>query len=187
MTEISFPFPSHYELEPIVESTGIESERVFSFSPGSRRTQTNGLRLRVVPHGHEAWIGHFAFGDAPGRSLTMVMSCPNPNELCVVSSGAGYIVRTDDPNSWRAIACTPVVKVKPLVVRGLLVFADFTKLAAFGQEGLKWESPRLSSDGIDITNTSDTRISVLGWSAAKQASYTSVIDVETGTIVSGSL
>lgn len=176
-------FDRNYEVDSVKESTGAETEPTVYIPARSQRGGQDGVTLRVVPRRGNPWIGHFAFGDPSGQSCTRVLSCPNADELCIVSSGSGYIVNANDSTRWQVVRAIPVRDVQVAMDMRLLIFADFTKLVAYDEAGLKWESPRLSSDGIERFEVTFREATIVGWSAAEQRKRRVTVDLATGTIV----
>ena len=178
-------FESDYQVEEVLASSSRDSElRRFYFPGASTVGGRDGVMMRVIPASTEPWIGCFASGLLQKSTLTRVFSCPNPNEICVVSSGAGYFVRTDDPLQWQTIRSIPVVDVRAVTAKAMLIFADFTKLVSYGGEGLRWESARLSSDGIQIVDVTSERLNLIVWDAARQQNIRAVVDVDNGLVLS---
>ena len=185
--EISLQFDHHYKVEEIWGTAGYPNATRKIFYPGaSEKGGKDGHLLKIIPATGETWIGSFAPFNPKSNFASRVMSCPDPNAICVISSGAGYIVRTDNPSDWQGIPSIPVCDARSVLDKHLLVFSDFTNLVAYGAEGLKWKSPQVSSDGIRIINIADGQIAVEGWDAAQQKKIRISVDVEDGPVLSGS-
>jgi hypothetical protein len=85
----------------------------------------------------KTWVGVFAFGFG---SRTGVISTPEPNTVCVLSKGGGYLVNAESPELWEEVRACPVIDFRLLPEHELLVFSDFTGLAAYGNNGLVWRA-----------------------------------------------
>jgi hypothetical protein len=81
--------------------------------------------------------------------------------VCVISGSAGYIVKVDKPEMWKKIVI-PVLTVRSLPEHGLLVFGDFTRLAAYGRNDLVLAqfSALSRQAGVPGTVVLDTVVSV---------------------------
>jgi hypothetical protein len=172
-------FARDYEVELMHElpsSSGVE--HTFYYPGGAEVGGRDGVIVRVTPHGGTSWLGIFAFGDGP--FLTRVLSTPCRRTLCVVARGVGYIVRVDDPHKWEEVPCTPVVDARPIPESDRLIFANFTEILAYGPDGLIWETPRLSHDGLNILKVTAERIEGLVWDAPNQRHVGFSVDVRTG-------
>jgi hypothetical protein len=111
------------------------------YYPGARRDGgSDGVWLRIVPAGGDAWTGVFSSDNRPGR-LNVVASWPDPAQVFVAAGGAPYLVRADDPDAWSRIDRPSVRRFEP--VGGLALLLDDDVLAAYDTAGLAWESDAL--------------------------------------------
>ena len=62
------------------------------------------------------------------------------------------------------------------------MFADFTKLIAYGQDGVKWISPQLSSDGLKIVGVDGNHLQLTAWKAELRSEVAAYVDLETGSV-----
>lgn len=127
------------------------------FIPPSVASTKDGIFLRVAPQSGEPWIGTFAFGHF-GVDFSAVIASPEPGTLFVVSSGAGYIVNTEQPFEWGQLHCLPIRDARVALNEELVVFADFTHMCAYGRRGLAWQSRRLCWDGLEIISMDASKI-----------------------------
>jgi hypothetical protein len=181
MLESDFVFAHDYVVEEFGELRGTGTLKVplIYFPPPKGRLEHNGEWLKVKAKSGKTWVGVFAFG--PG-SRTAVISTPEPNSVCVISKGGGYLVNADSPELWQEVRACPVVDFRPLPEHQLLVFSDFTGLAAYGSNGLVWRSPRVCWDDLNITKVTSQTIEGTGYdptNSFKQEMPFSV-DVKTG-------
>ena len=178
------PFEADYALEDVHEISQRDSGLQRFYFPGASTVGgRDGVLLRVTPTTGAAWIGCFAFGSFGHESMTQVSTCPNSQEICVIASGRGYFVRADDPLRWQLNRATPVVALKAIQPKNLLVCADYTKVVAYGPDGVVWESARVSSDGIQIVDAADERLEVIGWDAAVSQRVRLSIGLDDGSIL----
>lgn len=132
-----------------------------------------------TPSGGASWLGMFAFGKL-GKGTSGVLAMPDPEQLCVVSRGAGYLVPVRDPSAWEAVQALPVTDVRAVPSAGIVVFADFTELMAYGAEGLRWRTQRLSWDGFKIVQVTERSIIGEYWDMRTEAMQTFEVDLATG-------
>lgn len=177
--DIALGFPHEYEIEEVIRGSSLPK---IYFPSGSEVGGKDGVLLKIVPTVGKAWLGCFAFGHRRDTGLTRVMSCPNAAEICVIASGAGYIANAVEPSVWSSVRAVPICDVRISQSKGLLIFADFTKLVAYGRDGLKWVSGRVSSDGIQILEVGEDAISVKGWDAATDERVTVRVGLDDGSI-----
>jgi hypothetical protein len=114
--------------------------------------------------------------------FSRVVSSPDPKRVCVISKGSAYIVSAEEPKVWEQIPIMPVLDVRPLLERKLLVFSDFIRLAAYGTSGVAWRSPRVCWDGLKVTNVTNDTIEGTGYDPTNAITHELrfVVDVKTG-------
>lgn len=154
MLEVDFTFAHSYEVEEVGEwpATGSFGIPVLYIPQPINRPEHEGLWLKLTPTSGTPWIGVFAFGYPSPPAFSRVVSTPDPNRVCVVSNGGGYIVDLKTPNRWEQAPTWPVLDVRSVPEHGLLVFADFIRLAAYGGSKWVWQTPRLCWDELTIRN-----------------------------------
>lgn len=182
MLDVDLTFPHSYNVGEVLElpGTGKLEAPLFYFPRPKCRPEHDGLWIRVCPTDGDSWVGVFAFGDqsSPGF-VSRVLSSPDPDRICIVSRGAAYLVKVDEPEVWEGIAALPVRDVRLLPEHELILFADFTRLAAYGRAGLAWRSPTLCFDELKILNVSHDTIEGVGYDPTTEQSRFAV-DIRTG-------
>jgi hypothetical protein len=110
------------------------------------------------------------------------VSSPDPSRVCVISGGAGYLVKADEPDIWEKIPIDPVLDVRLIPEHDLLVFSDFTGLVAFDSRGLAWRSPRVCGDELKIVSVTRETIEGTGFHPTNSIEPASrfVVDLKTG-------
>jgi len=183
MLDIDLAFPHSYETEQLPElpGTGRFDVPVLYFPVPQTRPEHNGLWLKMFPAAGEPWIGVFAFLFDSPHSFSRVVSVPDPDCVCVISGSAGYIVNVMQPEIWEKVVI-PVLSIRSLQEYDLIVFADFTSLAAYGRNGLAWRSPRLCWDELKILRVTQNTIEGTGYDPTNSVSSESrfAVDILTG-------
>lgn len=182
MIEIQFPFPHRYEIEEVGEfrGTGAFPEPLFYFPEPKGRPEHDGLRLKVHGENGRSWIGVFKFGYSSPPAFSRVISTPDPQRICVISNGSAYMVKTDQPKLWESIPVIPVLDVRPIKEHGLLIFSDYTRLAAYGSSGLAWQSSHLCLDDLKILTVTENIIEGTGHYPPNSRESKFVVDLKTG-------
>ena len=184
MFNIDLAFPHNYEVEEIPELPGTGKFRVpLHYFPGSKTgREHDGLWLKVVTQNGASWVGVFGFGYESAESISRVVSSPDPDRICVVCRGAAYIVKVDEPDMWDKVPLLPVTDIRFIPDHQFLLFADFSTLAAYGHDGLIWESPRLCWDELKILRITDKTIEGVGYNPIDSRSHESTfaVDIKTG-------
>jgi hypothetical protein len=138
------------------------------------------LQLLVRPKGGGTFLATCALGFTNPAMPTGVFACPNPREMCAIAGGYAYIIDTTRPERSTHIALKPVVEVRALTAQDLLLFVGFHSLQAWGQDGIAWESARLSWEGIQITGIEGEVLHGTGWSLLTDRETAFSVDLLTG-------
>ncbi|MCP4602208.1 MAG: hypothetical protein GY847_17110 [Proteobacteria bacterium] len=186
-TRLDLTFPHQYEVDLEAKLPPVLGKiKQFYYPGGVERGGRGGLVVKIMPHQGLSWIGTFASGYNSPVALTGIFAYPDEQFLCVVSAGAGYIVRADDPKSWEQVRAYPITDARTIPEKQLLVFADFTALSAYGPEGMVWTIDDLSWDGLEITEVSPGFIRGLAWDSPRGQKVEFWVDVLTGRHKGGS-
>lgn len=171
MVEIQLDLPRSYDVAEVTEfpGDGKFSCPVFYIPRPKIRPEHDGLWLKVTPAAGGSWIGVFAFGVS--KRFSRVLSTFDPESFCVVSEGAGYIVRASKLDSWEQVTLTPITNVHALPEEGHLIFCNFTRLAAYGSNGLVWRSPRVCWDELRIGRVTETAIEGVGYDPTNSVTH----------------
>lgn len=177
-------FPRNYEAEVVEERPEGNNVPIFYFSGPLKKWGRDELLVSVRPAESRQWLGIFAFGGGP---ITALSSSPEVNTLCVVSRGAGYLVRADKPQVWKEIdELFPITDFRPIPNRGIIVLADYTTIGAYGANGLIWQTERISFDGINITSIGPDYIEGEAWDPTMRERPKFRVDLRTGEHEGGS-
>jgi len=172
-------FPHAYECERLIETPNTASPHYY-FPGASTKGGQDGILVGVRPERGQAWLGTFAFGQVTPKGVTGVYTTPDPRRVCVVSRGEGYLVNATAPTEWEAIRATPIIDVRSILARLLIVFADYTTLFAYGQTGIVWKTKRLTWDSMEITEVTDAFIKGEFWDIRREATANFTVDLATG-------
>ena len=138
------------------------------------------LQLLVRPAAGGTFLATCALGFTDPTMPSGVFACPNPQQMCAVAGGYAYVIDTAQPELCTHVAMKPVVEVRPLVAKGVLLFAGFHSLLAWGREGLLWESARLSWEGVRITSIEGDALHGTGWNLLTDLELAFSLDLLTG-------
>lgn len=179
MLQSDLAFPHSYEIEEFrgLPGTGTLKVPLIYFPPPKGRPEHDGEWLKVTAKSGKTWVGVFAFGLG---SRTGVISTPEPNTVCVISKGRGYLVNAESPELWDEVRACPVNDLRLLREHELVVFCDFTGLAAYGSNGLVWRSPRVCWDDLKITNVTRETIEGTGYDPTNSNEMRFAVDLKTG-------
>jgi hypothetical protein len=173
-------FSHSYECDQLTESS--ESSLPHYYFPGATtKGGGDGILLRVRPKHGQAWLGTFAFGRVSSKGFSGLYASPDPERFCVVARGEGYFVTASKPETWESVGAKPVADVRTVYAQGIIVFADHTRLWAYGPAGLKWKTNRLAWDGLKITEITSTSIVGEFWDVSSEATANFVVDLANGS------
>lgn len=173
-------FSHSYECDQLTEIP--ESSLPHYYFPGATtKGGEDGLLLKVRSEHGQEWLGTFAFGRVSPKGISGLYTTPDPERFCVLARGEGYFVTASKPASWESVGAKPVTDVRIVSAHGLIVFADFTRLWAYGSTGLKWKTSRLAWDGLKIAEITSTSIVGEFWDVSSEATAKFVVDLVSGT------
>lgn len=181
--DANFIFPHRFACEVLDELPAGPAPPYYF--PRGQAARQDGVIVRVRPETSEAWIGMFAFGKFEKAGVTRVLSMPDPEKLCVVARGAGYVVTAAKTDDWEMVRAIPIIDVRALPGAGLVVFANYTELLAFGKEGMKWQTKRIAWDGLKIVAVGDQTIVGEYWDIREEAMQRFEVDLATGAARGG--
>jgi hypothetical protein len=178
--ELDKSFTHNFECNQVEGRPGVLTEHYY-YPDASTEGGRDGLVVQVSPRVRDPWIGTFAFGTVSPKAKNGLYSWPDPQIVCVVSKGQAYLVRVDEPTSYKVLNVDPVLDVIPIGAKNIVVFANYTELFSYGKSGPVWVSDRLSWDGIKITRVSDDYIEGEVWDPSVEANVAFKVDLSNGS------
>lgn len=180
---VQFPFPHHWEAEILAKRPLILPPRHFTYPREAEEIERGALEVLVRPAAGGPFLATFALGFADPAAPTGLFSCPHPDDLCALAGGYAYIVRASEPQQFTHLAFRPVLEVRPAPEHELLLAAGHHALLAWGREGVAWQTPRLSSEGLRLTGISGDRLHGFGWDLMTDRETPFAIDLRNGARV----
>jgi hypothetical protein len=184
MLEIDLDLLHSYDIQEIRDypGTGKLRDPVIYFPQPLEGREGSGLWLKVKAASGKSWVGVFAFGYPSPPAFSRVVSSPDPDRFCVIANGAAYIVKSDEPKVWDKIPVMPVLDVRLVPERELIVFSDFTHLVAYRNNSLAWQSPRVCWDDLKIIRITRELIEGVGYDPTNSITHERpfAVDLETG-------
>ncbi|MBI2570544.1 MAG: hypothetical protein HYV63_26380 [Candidatus Schekmanbacteria bacterium] len=177
-------FPHSYECERLPETPTATLPHYY-YPGASTKGGRDGILVEIRPERGHAWRGTFAFGQLTPNGVSGIFAMPDPGRFCVVSRGEGYIVDAATPGDWEAVRAKPIIDVRLVPTQGIIVFANFTELVAYGSAGIKWRTKRLTWDSLKITDVSDAFIKGEFWDIRSEATACFTVDLATGAHLGG--
>ena len=160
---LDLTFPHTWTAEILPQRPLILPRRQFVYPRHAEEVERGALEVLVHPADADPFLATCALGFADPAAPTGVWSCPNPAWMCAVSGGYAYLVNTAEPEQFEQVEYRPVLEVRPLRERGLLLFVGHYSLLAWGADGNAWQTARLSWEGVEITRIDGDLLHGMGW------------------------
>jgi hypothetical protein len=173
-------FPAIWRVDVLRARPLILPRRQYIYPAAVDEVERGALELMVRPEAGESFLATCALGFASPTVPTGVWSCPDPALLCAVAGGYAYMIDTRAPERFQQIGYRPVTEVRPLVEVGLLVFANFHSIEAWGAGGRLWQTARLSWEGVRLGEASAAELKGWGWDMRTDRELPFTIDLATG-------
>jgi hypothetical protein len=177
---VDFSFPHRWKAEILAARPLILPPRHFVYPREVEEIERGALEVLIRPENAEPFLATCALGFRDPAAPTGLWSAPNPNEICAVSGGYAYLIDTTEPGRFAMIEQRPVLEVRPVARVGLLLFVGHRSILAWGQEGLAWESEKLSDEGVTISGVEGDVVRGRGWEMISDTEKAFVLDLKTG-------
>jgi hypothetical protein len=151
------------------------------YVPGEEDAMARGaLLLDIKPAAAPNFLATCALGFRDPSLPTGVFPCPRPDDLLAVAGGYAYLIDTAAPSRCLHLPLRPVTAVLPAPDAGVILLAGFHHVAAIDANGLRWQSARLSWEGITLTAVRDGHLHGLGWNMQTDRELPFKVDLATG-------
>ncbi len=176
-------FPHDWQAEILPARPVILPARHFIYPRDAEEVERGALEVLVRPQEHgRPFLATCALGFRDPAVPTGIWSAPNPRELCAVSGGYAYLIDTAAPERFTMIAYRPVLAVRALVEERLLLFVGHRSILAWGADGLAWETPKLSDEGVTITGVENGLLRGAGWEMISDKEMAFAVELGSGKL-----
>jgi hypothetical protein len=158
-----FAFPHNWQAKVLSTRPLILPSRTFVYPVQAEEVERGALEVLITPASGSVFLATFALGYHDPAAPTGVWATPNPDWLCALSGGYAYLLNTANPAEFTHLEMRPALSVHVLPQHNLLLFAGHHDLLAWGAEGERWQSEKLSWEGITLTEITDKAINGTGW------------------------
>jgi hypothetical protein len=180
MPKLDLTFAHHWTAEILPARPLILPRRQFVYPRYAEEVERGALEVVVHPAEAEPFLATFALGFSDPLAPTGLWSSPNPDWLCAVSGGYAYMVNITQPEQFEHIEYKPVLEVRALLDQQLLLFTSHHALLAWGAEGKKWQTARLSWEGVQIARIEGQWLYGTGWDLRTDRDVPFRVNLETG-------
>jgi len=143
------------------------------------------MLLNVRPASGGSFLATCALGFRDPTLPSGIFSCPRPDDLLAVAGGYAYLIDTLAPAACLHVPLRPVTQVLLAPDAGLILLAGFHTVAALDANGLRWETARLSWEGVTLGEIRDGKLHGSGWNMHTNREVAFTIDPVTGTHIGG--
>jgi hypothetical protein len=126
------------------------------YPPKESALGRDGPLLRMFRRDGSSWLCMFA-SEKGDLQEPLVM----PDGRYVYSCGC--LVSVDDPSDWSEVEVSPVRGCAWSPSRDVVLFHDYSRLAAYGHDGLMWRSDDLVTDDLEIAEVTGETVTVRGY------------------------
>jgi hypothetical protein len=178
---VDLSFPHHWQAEILAARPLILPRRHFVYPLQAEEVEHGALEVFIRPSETEQpFLATCALGFRDAIVPTGIWSCPNPDEICVISGGYTYLIDTTGPERFTMIRFRPVLDIRSLLAMGLLFFVSHHAILAWGANGQAWQSEKLSDEGVTVAAIEDAKLHGLGWSMMTDKETPFTLDLNTG-------
>jgi hypothetical protein len=143
------------------------------------------LLLNVRPATGAAFLATCALGFRDPSLPSGIFSCPRPDDLLALAGGYAYLIDTLAPERCLHLPLRPVTQVLPAPHAGLILLAGFHTVAALDANGLRWQSARLSWEGLTLGELRGHQLHGTGWNMHTNREVPFTIDLNIGSHTGG--
>lgn len=182
-------FPRTWSAQTLTAPPLILPSRHFVYPqliPGEEESLARGaLLLQVQPAEGGTFLATCSLGFNDRSLPTGVFACPQPDHLLAVAGGYAYLVDTLHPERPELLPLKPVVHIAAVAPSddeptGLILLAGFHNLFALDANGIRWQSARLTWEGLTITSLINGQVHGTGWNMMSNKDVPFTVDLKTG-------
>jgi hypothetical protein len=177
-------FPHTWAAEVLAQPPLIAPARQFVYPmrvPGEDDALARGAVLvNVKPAQGGAFLATCALGFRDPALPSGIFSCPRPDDLLAVAGGYAYLIDTLAPEHCLHVPLRPVTQVLLAPEAGVILLAGFHTVAALDANGLRWETARLSWEGVTLSELRDGKLHGTGWNMHSNREVAFTVDLATG-------
>ncbi|MEO8724673.1 MAG: hypothetical protein ABI383_00995 [Acidobacteriaceae bacterium] len=157
-------FAHEYSLEVLKRAPLIAPSRSFVFPQRVEDVERGALYV-MVRAGAASWLGIFALGYDSPHTVTGVYPTPHPDRFLALAGGYAYFADASAPEQTQFLKQQPMVWIGYCMNPALLLLADHRTITAVGSEGVAWQTPPLSMEGLSEIRVEGAAVMGKGWDA----------------------
>jgi hypothetical protein len=177
---IHLAFAHAWDAEILPSRPLILPTRHFVYPREVEEVERGALEVMVRPRDAQPFLATCALGFRDPAAASGVWAAPNPREICCVSGGYAYLIDAREPDRFSFLSLRPVLEVRAAAEAELLLFVGHRTIVAWASEGQRWESEKLSDEGVTVTSVDGWTLRGLGWSLITDKETPFLLDLHTG-------
>lgn len=184
MTSTEPSFPHTWSARILTTPPLIAPARQFTYPlhvPGEEDAMNRGaLLLDIKPANDPNFLATCALGFRDPSLPTGIFSCPRPADLLAVAGGYAYLIDTVDPQHCLHLPVRPAIQILSAPSANLILLAGFHNIIALDATGLRWQSGRLSWEGVTMTSIHGNDLHGTGWNLHTDREVPFTVNLATG-------
>ena len=149
--------------------------------PGEEDAMNRGaLLLDIKPAAATNFLATCALGFREPSLPTGIFACPHPDHLLAIAGGYAYLVDTQSPENCVHLPLRPVTQILAAPSAGVILLAGFHHVLAIDALAVRWQTARLSWEGITLTHTDAHNLHGTGWNLQTDREVPFTVDLLTG-------
>jgi hypothetical protein len=177
-------FPQTWTARILTSPPLIAPARQFTYPlpiPGEEDALARGaLLLDIKPLAAPNLLATCALGFRDPSLPTAIFPCPRPDDLLALAGGYAYVIDTHNPTHCLHLPLRPVTAILSAPAAGLILLAGFHHVLALDANGIRWQSARLSWEGLTLTEVRGQHLHGLGWHMPTDRELPFSIDLDSG-------
>ena len=154
--------------------------------PGEEDAMNRGaLLLDIKPAASPNFLATCTLGFRDPTLPTGIFACPRAHDLLALAGGYAYLIDTQAPERCFHLPLRPATQVLPAPAVQLILLAGFHNILALDANGIRWQSARLSWEGVTMTHIDATHLHGTGWNMHTDREAPFTIDLTTGAHTGG--
>ena len=143
------------------------------------------LLLDIKPANAPNFLATCALGFRDSTLPTGIFPAPRPDDILAVAGGYAYLIDTSAPEHCLHLPLRPTTQILHAPSASLILLAGFHNIIAIDTTGLRWQSARLSWEGVTMTEVRGGHLHGTGWNLHTDRDVPFSIELGTGTHTGG--
>ena len=144
-------------------------------------TLGHGLVIKITPRTGDRWIA--SFGLDPRMGLIGTYSCPERDQMLVLTGLKGYLIRTIEPGSIEQLPIVPTRATIRPDGANLVAVGSFSDVIGIDETGVSWKADAVVSDDLEFVRATAETIVIRGRVQGRDEPDLVVLETRSGKVV----